>query len=168
MFAHTDSTTPLQERSNATTLRVCDLTYPFIVCFIAQHGFVLLSNFAVISSDIRGFTRSFHPYSSELFHWNWGTTLLASYQIRKIACCVCAGNARNVFTATRGLRSRHASRHVCDARAVMHAGIANLRFPLKSVAGKNVPDIPGACATRNFTASGGYVYNRPVINNSKT
>ena len=28
---------------------------------------------------------------------------------------------------------------VCDARAVMHAGIANLRFPLKSVVGKTFP-----------------------------
>ena len=33
----------------------------------------------------------------------------------------------------------------------MHAGIANWRFPLKSVAGKNLPGIPVACATRNFT-----------------
>ena len=33
----------------------------------------------------------------------------------------------------------------------MHAGIANYRFPLKSAAGENVPGIPGACATCNFT-----------------
>ena len=39
--------------------------------------------------------------------------------------CACAGNAGNVFPATAGKRSRHASRHVRDARAVMHAGIAN-------------------------------------------
>ena len=77
--------------------------------------------------------------------------LWASYQIRKIAGCACAGNAGNVFPATAGKRSRHASRHVRDARAVMHAGIANYRFPLKSVLGENVPGIPGACATRNFT-----------------
>ena len=48
----------------------------------------------------------------------------ASYQIRKIAGCACTGNAGNVFLATAGLRSRHVSRHVRDARAVMHAGIA--------------------------------------------
>ena len=29
-----------------------------------------------------------------------------------------------------------------DARAVMHAGIANKRFPLKSVAGKTFPEFP--------------------------
>ena len=37
---------------------------------------------------------------------------------------VCTGNAGNVFPATAGLRSQHASRHVRDARAVMHVGIA--------------------------------------------
>ena len=65
--------------------------------------------------------------------------------------CACAGNAGNVFPVTAGKRSRHASRHVRHARAVMHAGIANLRYPLKSAAGENVPGIPGACATCNFT-----------------
>ena len=65
--------------------------------------------------------------------------------------CACAGNAGNVFPVTAGKRSRHASRHVRHARAVMHAGIANYRFPLKSAAGDNVPGIPGACATCNFT-----------------
>ena len=65
--------------------------------------------------------------------------------------CACAGNAGNVFPVTAGARSRHASRHVRHARAVMHVGIANLRFPLKSAAGENVPGIPGACATCNFT-----------------
>ena len=74
-----------------------------------------------------------------------------SFQIRKIAGCACAGNAKNVSPASAGKRSRHASRHVRDARVVMHAGIAKQRFPLKSVGGEIVPGIPGACATRNFT-----------------
>ena len=39
--------------------------------------------------------------------------------------CTCAGNAGNVFPVTAGKWSRHASRHVRHARAVMHAGIAN-------------------------------------------
>ena len=43
----------------------------------------------------------------------------------KIAGCACAGNAGNVFPATAGYGSRHASRHVRHARAVMHAGIDN-------------------------------------------
>ena len=73
--------------------------------------------------------------------------------------CACAGNAGNVFPATAGKRSRHASRHVRHARAVMHAGIANLRYPLKSAAGENVPGIPGACATCNFT----YLVRGPLV-----
>ena len=63
----------------------------------------------------------------------------ASYQIRQFAVCVCAGNTGNVFPATVGWRSWHASQHVCPARAVMHAGIVNWRFPLKSVSGKTLP-----------------------------
>ena len=39
--------------------------------------------------------------------------------------CACVGNAGNVFPVTAVKRSRHASRHVRHARAVMHAGIAN-------------------------------------------
>ena len=58
-------------------------------------------------------------------------------QIRKIVGCACAENAGNVFSTTAGYRSRHAC--VRDARAVMHIGIANPRFPLKSAAGGNVP-----------------------------
>ena len=68
--------------------------------------------------------------------------------------CACTGNAGNVFPATMGKQSRHASRHVRDARAVMHAGIANSRYPLNSAAEENfpgIPGIPGACTTRNFT-----------------
>ena len=53
------------------------------------------------------------------------TAVWASFQIRKTTGCACAGNAGNVFPATACKRSRHASRHVCNARAVMHAWIAN-------------------------------------------
>ena len=66
----------------------------------------------------------------------------ASCQIRKIADCACAGNAGNVFPATVGYRSRYASRHVRDARAVMHVGIDNTRLPLKLVAGKTFLAFP--------------------------
>ena len=42
-------------------------------------------------------------------------------------------------------RSRDASRYMRHARVVMHVGIANPQWR------GNVPGIPGACATRNFT-----------------
>ena len=45
---------------------------------------------------------------------------------------------------TDSYRSRNASRHMRDTRAVMHVGIANLRWR------GNVPGIPGACATSNL------------------
>ena len=46
---------------------------------------------------------------------------------------------------TASQRSRHASRHVRHACTVMDVGIANPQWR------GNVPGIPGACATRNFT-----------------
>ena len=77
-----------------------------------------------------------------------------SCQIRKIAGCACR-DAGNVFPANE-FKGNHqlaipayitarASRHVRDARAVMHVGIAN---PLWQ---ENYPGIHGACATLNFT-----------------
>ena len=57
--------------------------------------------------------------------WFYPVPPCDSYQIRKIVGCACVGNAGNAFPATAGKRSRHASRHVRHARAVMHAGIAN-------------------------------------------
>ena len=66
----------------------------------------------------------------------------ASFQIRKIAGYAWAGNAGNVFPANAGLQTRHESRQVRDARAVMHTGIATYRFPLKSVMGKTFPAFP--------------------------
>ena len=59
----------------------------------------------------------------------------ASYQIRKIAGCECAGNAGNDFSTTDfkgnpklAIPAWHVSRHVRGARAVMHVGIANSRW----------------------------------------
>ena len=57
----------------------------------------------------------------------------ASYQIRQIASCACAGNAENVFLVTNSRenassRSRHAPRHVRDACPVMHIGITNTQW----------------------------------------
>ena len=68
----------------------------------------------------------------------------ASCQMRKIAGCACAGN---VFPVTAAWQSRHASRHVRDARAMMHARVANQLFPLKSVAGETFPALPAHVQT---------------------
>ena len=58
----------------------------------------------------------------------------ASYQTQTIAGCACAGNSGNVFPATAGKLSRHAS---------------TVSFEVSG--GENVPGIPSACATGNFT-----------------
>ena len=46
------------------------------------------------------------------------------------------------FSTTAGWWSRHASRHVREARAVMHAGIANYAVYFEIVGGENVSGIP--------------------------
>ena len=51
--------------------------------------------------------------------------VMASSQIPKIPGYACAGNAGNVFPPIAGWRSRHSSRHVRHARAVVHAVIAD-------------------------------------------
>ena len=82
-----------------------------------------------------------------IFHWvPW-----ASCQIRKIAGAHAPGMPGTFSLSPHVSDPDMQSRHVRDARAVMHAGIANKRFSLKSAAGGNVPGIPGACATCNFT-----------------
>ena len=75
----------------------------------------------------------------------------ASCQIPKIAGCACAENAANVFHAINfkvkllvndpGVHHGTCVTHVpwCMSESLTHGG------------GENVPGIPGACATRNFT-----------------
>ena len=58
-----------------------------------------------------------------------------------------------ILNETASWQSRHESRHVRRARAVMHVGIANPRWR------GNVPGIRGACATRNFAYQG----KRPMM-----
>ena len=86
------------------------------------------------------------PNRAEYYLMPW-----ASYQIRKIAGCACAGNAGNVFPRHRlqrkplvndpGMHHGTCVTHVpwCMSGSLTHCG------------GENVPGIPGACATRNFT-----------------
>ena len=81
-----------------------------------------------------------HQLQNEAIEERWHPR--ASCQIREIEGCACARNPAYAFPATAGYRAWHASRHVCGARAVMHAGIDNKRFPLKSVAGKPFPAFP--------------------------
>ena len=70
----------------------------------------------------------------------------ASYQIRKIAGCACAGNAGNVFPR------RRIQRKTLVSDPVMHHGTCVTHVPwcmsgsLTRCGGENVPGILGACA----------------------
>ena len=80
----------------------------------------------MVSLFLKGFWLRF-GYESVISVVVWDVITLpwVSYQIRKIAGCACAGNAGHVFPHRRlQWKSRHASRHVRHARAVMHVGIA--------------------------------------------
>ena len=78
--------------------------------------------------------------------WNIRHRRWASYQIRKIAGCACAGNARNVFSRRRIQRKTQVS------DPGMHHGTCVMHVPwcmsglLTRGGGENVPCIPGACA----------------------
>ena len=79
-------------------------------------------------------------------HHASASTLWASYQIRKIAGCACAGNAGNVFP------HRRLQRKPLVSDPGMHHGTCVTHVPwcmswsLTRGGGENVPGIPGACA----------------------
>ena len=76
----------------------------------------------------------------------WKLRVWASYQIRKIAGCACAGNAGNVFPR------RRFQRKPIVGDPGMHHGTCVTHVPwcmsgsLTCGDGENVPGIPGACA----------------------
>ena len=84
-------------------------------------------------------------------NWKQCYFLWASYQIRKIARCTCAGNAGNVFP------HRRLQRKPLVSDPGMHHGTCVTHVPwcmsgsLTRGGGENVPGIPAACATRTFT-----------------
>ena len=81
---------------------------------------------------------------------NW-VDICASYQIRKIAGCSCAGNVGNVFPGIDFKGNRYSATPTCiPARAWRTCRGACLYRKL-AVAGKSFLANPGACANRNFT-----------------
>ena len=74
-----------------------------------------------------------------------------SYQIRKIGVCACAGNAGNIFPSHRG--SANPTCITARAWCTCHDACRNRKLAIcfEVGVGGNVPSIPGACATRNFT-----------------
>ena len=83
--------------------------------------------------------------NTRLFAFPW-----ASYQISKIAGCACAGNAGDVF------RQRIQKKPLISDPDRHHGTwVAHVPWSMSGSlvrgGGENVPGIPGACATRNFT-----------------
>ena len=114
-------------------------------------------------SEIRllvwSFKRSIRRRGSS--QWIEYVRVWASYQIRKIASCACAGNAGNDFP-----------RHWLQRKPLvndpgMHHGTCVTHVPwcmswsLTRGRGESVPDIPGVCATLNFT----YLVRGPLRTN---
>ena len=70
----------------------------------------------------------------------------ASYQIHKIGGCACAGNARNDFFAL-----DFKGNCMLEIPACITARSSSMWGLLTCGGGENVPSIPSACATCNFT-----------------
>ena len=99
-----------------------------------------------IASGLLAYSELLKRYIMHSYRYAW-----ASYQVRKIAGCAFAGIAGNDFPRHR----RQGKQPVSDPG--MHHGTCVNHVPwcmsgsLTSGGGENVPGIPGACATRNFT-----------------
>ena len=105
---------------------------------------IISANFACAAYDImKCFISLMHCFSSrqnmwwscdtDTVIWKLAVMAWASYQIRKIAVAHAPGMPGTFSPPpsskeTASKRSRHASRHVRHARAVMHVGIANPRW----------------------------------------
>ena len=83
-----------------------------------------------------------------IFFFSYLTSRLriGSYQICKIACCACAGNAGNVFPVTNFKGNRYLAIPACiTTRTWCMSG------SLSAIGGENAPGTSGACAPCNFT-----------------
>ena len=86
----------------------------------------------------------------------------ASYQLRKIAGCTCAGNAGNIFPARLGRKPLVSDPGMHHGTCVTHVPWC-MSGSLTRCGGDNVPGIPGACATRNIT----YLVRSPCRQNAQ-
>ena len=88
----------------------------------------------------------FMNVANTIHSWTGPVPSWASYQIRKLAGCACAGNAGNVFPR------RRFQRKLLVSDPGMHHGTCVTHVPwcmsgsLTCGDGENVPGIPGACA----------------------
>ena len=105
------------------TLKHFSNNWPFVRGESTSHQCILQTNVSEMWSFGASFVSLTEQYVEQSSQAPIIWTKWASYQTHKIAAC--AENAGNIFPVTVGWRYRHASRHVRDACAVMHAGIAS-------------------------------------------
>ena len=92
------------------------------------------------------FPKKVYAWTCRGFTTRWCVSPWASYQIRKVAGCACAGNAGNVFP------TRRLQRKPLVSDPGMHHGTCVTHVPwcmsgsLTCGGGENVPGIPSACA----------------------
>ena len=98
-------------------------TIPTLVCSILLYWTVLWRG-----RTVSWFDRTLPPWTS--------------CQIRRIVGCPWPVMLGTCSPPPRVSDFRHPSGHVRDVRSVIHAGIANYRFPFKSLAGKAFPALP--------------------------
>ena len=86
----------------------------------------------------------------------------ASYQIRKVARCACDENAGNVLPVTDFKGNRWLAIPPCiNGTCVTHVPLL-MSGSLTRAGLKNIPGIPGACATRNNTYLGRGPFPNPL------
>ena len=86
----------------------------------------------------------------QTYQWSLDFLPWASCQIRKIVGCAWAGNAGNDFPATDFKGNRQLAIPACNhGTCITHVPWC-MSGLLTRGGGGNVPNIPGACATRNF------------------
>ena len=110
---------------NYNTVVGCQIEYDTVVNLLVYRGSEIVLIILSVSSSV--------------------SSPLASYQIRKIAGCACAGNAKNVFPTHRLQRKPLFSDH---GTYVTHVPWC-MSGSLTCGGGENVPAIPGACAPVN-------------------
>ena len=105
---------------------------------LTSRMYVTFSGFSTSSTSLSGnrMTSSWLPWTS--------------YQIRKLAGCVCAGNAGNVFPATDFKWNCGLAIPACITARAWRTWRNACRDRQPAGVGENVPGIPGACAIRNF------------------
>ena len=125
---------------------ICNLQYDFNLIKFNLLGCYRLASISIVLCTIWSYLLIQVAFARNIWVFHCVTLLWASYQIRKIAGCACAGNAGNVFPRRRFQRKPLVS------DPGMHHGTCVTHVPwcmsgsLTCGDGENVPSIPGACA----------------------